>query len=118
MVSFDFKMLSNMPPFTPATPVAPASERRQAFSDDNETTPTQVTWNQERQRDTNVYSRLYNHRTRSTPPPQKSRFRTKATLPPRTVIARRAKTKRGGLSGAGYSTQRNAENITSWEPRR
>ena len=107
------------PPVTLATPAVSATERRQAFSDDNEMTPTQVTWNQERQRDTNVYSRLYNDRTRSTPPPQKrGRFRTKAAPPPRTVITRRTKTKRGGLSGAGYSTQRNAENITSWEPRR
>ena len=109
----------NTPPVTPATPVAPASERRHAFGDSNEATPTRVTWNQERQRDTNVYNRLYNDRSRSTPTPQKrSHFRTKPTLPPRTVIARRAKNKRGGLSGAGYSTQRNAENITSWEARR
>ena len=104
----------NTPPFTPATPAVPATERHQTLSDDNEMTPTQLTWNQERQRDTDVYSRLYNDRTRLTPTPKKrSRHRTKPTLPPRTLIARRAKANRGG-----YSTQRNAGNITSWEPRR
>ena len=109
----------NTPPVTPATPAVPTTERHQALSDDNEMTPTQLTWNQERQRDTDVYSRLYNDRTRLTPTPKKrSRYRTKLTLPQRTAIARRAKTKRGGFTGAGYSTQRNAGDITSWEPRR
>ena len=115
----------NTPPITPATPRVHVTQRRQSFdNDDNERSPTELTWNQDRQEETNVYDRLYNDRTRSTPPPRlRGRTRTRAVPPPppRTPNTRRTRPKRGGVSnktGAGYFTKRNAKGITNWEPRR